>query len=142
MSDKNLDFSYTTVPTICPYCGTGCGMLLEVIGGKISGVLPMKGHPVSDGCLCLKGWTAHEFVSSPDRLARALVGKDGDFKEVGYTEAVALVADAMRETVENHGPDSCAFVASARCTNEENYLMSKLARFAVGTNNIDHCARL
>lgn len=142
MSVESVTFDYTTVPTVCPYCGTGCGMLLEVVKGGIAGVLPIKGHPVSDGCLCLKGWTAHEFVSSPERLDRALIRRNDKFEKSGYSDAVRTVARAMLEKIENYGPDSCAFISSARCTNEENYLMSKLARLVAGTNNIDHCARL
>jgi len=133
---------YQTVPTVCPYCGTGCGMLLEVSGGRLSGVLPQKDHPVSRGTLCVKGWTAHEFVHSPGRLTRPLVRKDGKSKSASMEEALALVAGKLREAVETHGPDAVAFVCSAKCTNEENYLVNRIARASVGTNNIDHCARL
>ena len=133
---------YRTVPTVCPYCGTGCGMLLEVSGGRLAGVLPQKGHPVSDGTLCLKGWAAYEFVESPRRLARPLVRRDGKREAVPVEEALSIVADRLRDTVERHGPDAAAFICSAKCTNEEDYLVNKLARAVVGTNNIDHCARL
>jgi predicted molibdopterin-dependent oxidoreductase YjgC len=133
---------YRTVPTICPYCGTGCGMLLEVSGGRLTGVLPQKGHPVSDGTLCLKGWASNEFVESPGRLTRALLREDGKQRAAPVEEALALVAGRLRDTVEKHGPDAAAFICSAKCTNEENYLVNKLARAVVGTNNIDHCARL
>ena len=133
---------YQTVPTVCPYCGTGCGMLLEVSGGMLSGVLPQKDHPVSRGTLCVKGWTAHEFVHSPGRLTRPLVRKDGKSKAASMEEALALVAVKLREAVKTHGPDAVAFVCSAKCTNEENYLLQKFVRAVVGTNNIDHCARL
>ena len=133
---------YQTVPTVCPYCGTGCGMLLEVSGGRLSGVLPQKDHPVSRGTLCVKGWTAHEFVHSPGRLTRPLVREDGKSKAASMEEALALVAGKLREAVKTHGPDAAAFVCSAKCTNEENYLVNRIARASVGTNNIDHCARL
>lgn len=135
---------YRTVPTVCTYCGTGCGMLLEVSGGELIGVLPLKGHPVSDGSLCVKGWSAWEFVDSTRRLASAAVreGKGAEPREASTDEAIALVTRKLKETVEAHGPDSVAVITSAKCTNEENYLASKLARAVVGTNNIDHCARL
>ena len=133
---------YRTVPTVCPYCGTGCGMLLEVSGGRLAGVLPQKGHPVSDGTLCIKGWAAHEFVASPRRLTRPLARKEGKQVAVPMEEALALVAVKLRETVEGYGPDAACFICSAKCTNEEDYLVSKIARASVGTNNIDHCARL
>lgn len=133
---------YRTVPTVCPYCGTGCGMLLEVNDGRISGVLPRKDHPVSHGSLCVKGWTAHEFIESANRLTAPAVRKNGGFEEAGWDEALGLVAERLRETIDEHGPDSVAVICSAKCTNEENYLANKFARAVAGTNNIDHCARL
>lgn len=135
-----VDFS--VVPTVCPYCGTGCGMLLEVSEGKVSGVLPWKGHPVSEGSLCVKGWTAYEFIESRQRLSRAWLRRNGKLVPVSLEEAVRAVAGALGEALGRAGPGSLAFVSSARCTNEENYLFSKLARVVAGTNNIDHCARL
>jgi predicted molibdopterin-dependent oxidoreductase YjgC len=117
-------------------------MLLEVSAGRLVGVLPQKGHPVSDGTLCVKGWAAHEFVESPRRLTRPLVRGGGKREAVPVEEALSIVADRLRDTVERHGPDAAAFICSAKCTNEEDYLVNKLARAVVGTNNIDHCARL
>lgn len=117
-------------------------MLLEVSGGKVTGVLPQKGHPVSDGALCVKGWTSHEFIESPRRLTTALIGGGGGQSAASTEEAVGLVAEKLKSTISGHGPDSCAFICSAKCTNEENYLVNKLARAYAGTNNIDHCARL
>ena len=133
---------YRTVPTICPYCGTGCGMLLEVFGGEFTGVLPQKGHPVSDGKLCIKGWTSHEFVGSPGRLASPIIRRGELNGEESLDEAIGLVAGELKRVVDEYGPDSVGFICSAKCTNEENYLAGKLARAVVGTNNIDHCARL
>ena len=133
---------YRTVPTVCPYCGTGCGMLLEVSGGRLIGVLPQKGHPVSDGSLCVKGWVSHEFVGSERRLRSPLVRKGDSLERTSWDDAVGLVAEKLKTTFTEHGPDSAAFICSAKCTNEENYLVGKLARAVAGTNNIDHCARL
>ena len=117
-------------------------MLLEVSDGELTGVLPWKGHPVSDGTLCVKGWTAHEFVGSPRRLTAPLVREGESRKEASWDEAIGLVTEELRRVVDQHGSDSVAFICSAKCTNEENYLVNKLARAVVGTNNIDHCARL
>jgi len=133
---------YRTVPSICPYCGCGCGILLEVSDGKVVGVLPQKGHPVNDGKLCIKGWTCHEFINSPERLTRPLLREGEEFREVSWDEAIGLVASRLSEIRDKYGPDSIAFLCSAKCSNEENYLIQKFARAVIGTNNIDHCARL
>jgi predicted molibdopterin-dependent oxidoreductase YjgC len=90
----------------------------------------------------VKGWTVHEFVMSPRRLAKPLVRKDGTLRESSWEEALNLAAARLREIKEREGPDSIAMFASAKCTNEENYLLQKFCRVAIGTNNIDHCARL
>ena len=117
-------------------------MLLEVSGGELTGVLPQRGHPVSRGSLCVKGWTSWEFVASPRRLSGAFV-RNGEALEAAVLEdAISLVASRLAGTVKEHGPDSVAFISSAKCTNEENYLVGKFARAVVGTNNVDHCARL
>jgi len=117
-------------------------MLLEVSGGELIGILPQKGHPVSDGTLCVKGWTSHEFVGSSRRLTSPTIRRGEAAGEASIDEAIGLVARELWRVVDEHGPDSVAFICSAKCTNEENYLVGKLARAVVGTNNIDHCARL
>jgi formate dehydrogenase alpha subunit len=129
------------VSTTCIYCGVGCILDLKVRDGKVVRVLPNEGGPGA-GKLCIKGWSAHEFIHHPDRLTKPLI-KDGDgFREAEWDEALKLVADNLRQAKEVHGADSVAFLSSAKATNEENYLMQKLARAAIGTNNVDHCARL
>ena len=130
------------VPTICPYCGAGCGMLLAVNQGTLVGVEPWPRHPISSGKLCIKGWNAHQFVHHEERLKKPLIKKNGKFSEATWDEALKLIASKLRENKEKHGPDSIALLSSARCTNEENYLIQKFARAVIGTNNIDHCARL
>jgi formate dehydrogenase alpha subunit len=97
---------------------------------------------VNEGKLCVKGWNIHEFVHSPNRLTRPLMRKNGTLAEVSWDEALDFTASRLREIKEKHGSDSLAFLASAKVTNEENYLIQKFARAAVGTNNVDHCARL
>jgi formate dehydrogenase alpha subunit len=138
----DLKQKYRMVPTICVYCGTGCGMLLEVSGGKVTGVLPDKDHPVSQGKLCIKGWNCHQFIYSEKRLTVPLVRQGGGMVEVSWKRAISETASRLRRISEEYGGDSLAFISSARCTNEENYLFQKLARSFFKNNNIDHCARL
>jgi len=112
------------------------------LDGKVIGVLPAKQHPISQGKLCIKGWNAHAFIYHPDRLTRPLIRENGDFREATWDEALSLVAEKLGEIKQQYGPDAIGFLASAKCTNEENYLLQKFARACVGTNNVDHCARL
>lgn len=133
---------YRTVLTICPYCGCGCGMYLEVLDGEVIGVLPGVSHPISQGALCIKGWNAHEFISSDKRLKKPLMKKNGSVSEVSWEEAINSTAKELKRVRDKYGPDSIAVLTSAKCTNEENYLLMKLTRAVLGTNNIDHCARL
>ncbi|MCP4652712.1 MAG: formate dehydrogenase subunit alpha [Candidatus Omnitrophica bacterium] len=128
--------------TTCPYCGCGCGLYLVSDGAKVTGAYPSKEHPVSKGALCIKGWNCHEFVNRTDRLSAPLVKKDGSLQESDWETALSKTAKELRAISEKHGPDSVAFLSSAKTTNEENYLMMKLARAVFKTNNVDHCARL
>lgn len=128
--------------TICPFCGCGCGLYLHVESEKITGVSPSRSHPVNKGSLCVKGWNAHEFVSHPDRLRFPLIKQNGGLRKAAWDDALNLTAARLSEIREKHGPDSIGIISSAKCTNEENYLMMKFARAVIGTNNIDHCARL
>jgi predicted molibdopterin-dependent oxidoreductase YjgC len=115
-----------------------------VLDGKVVGTLPVKGHAISEGKLCIKGWNAHDFIHHPDRLTAPLIRdqKGGELREASWDEALDLVARRLGELAGTYGPDAIGFLASAKCTNEENYLLQKLARGVVGTNNVDHCARL
>ena len=133
---------YKNVLTTCPYCGTGCALHLQVLDNTLVGVLPAKNHVISDGSLCIKGWNAHAFVNHPDRLKKPLIRKNGKLEEATWDEALTLVAGKLGEFKAKSGPDSVAFLTSAKCTNEENYLLQKFARAVIGTNNVDHCARL
>jgi len=117
-------------------------MLLEVLDGKLIGTLPSKTGPMNKGKLCIKGWNAHEFVRSPERLTTPLIRKNGQLTEVSWDEALDFTASRLTQIRDEHGGDSLAFLSSARCTNEENYLLQKLCRAGCGTNNVDHCARL
>jgi formate dehydrogenase alpha subunit len=113
-----------------------------VLDGKLVGVLPAKNHAISQGGLCIKGWNAHAFVNHKDRLTTPLIRKNGVFVEASWEEALTLVAEKLGSVKAESGPDSIGVLTSAKCTNEENYLFSKFTRAVIGTNNIDHCARL
>ncbi len=126
------------VKTICPYCGCGCGIYLGIRGNTIVNVRGDIENPVNKGNLCVKGRFGHDFINHPDRLTSPLVKKKGEFVETTWEEALDLVAAKFSQ----HKGDKFAAISSARCTNEENYLVQKFARAVMGTNNIDHCARL
>jgi predicted molibdopterin-dependent oxidoreductase YjgC len=128
--------------TVCPYCGAGCHLLLEVLDGKLVGTLPCKEDPVSDGKLCAKGWNAWRYVEHPERLRTPLLRRGSVLEPVTWQEALEFLAAKLWGIREEHGPQAIGFFASAKCTNEENYLIQKLARAVMGTNNVDHCARL
>jgi predicted molibdopterin-dependent oxidoreductase YjgC len=130
------------VPSVCSYCGTGCGVLFEVIDGKVVGTLPLKTHPVNEGKLCIKGWNLHEHVNSFMRLKAPLIKTGGRFRRASWDETIQFTADRLKEVIAKHGPDSVGVLVSAKITNEENYIAQKFARAVIGTNNVDHCARL
>ncbi len=130
------------VLTTCIYCGCGCGLYLESENGMIVGSYPSRNHPVSKGALCVKGWNAYEFINKLDRLKVPLIKSDGGFKEVSWNRALEMVSRRLLEIKEKYGPAALGFLSSAKATNEENFLMMKLARAVFKTNNVDHCARL
>ena len=134
--------NYSTVLTTCTHCGCGCNFYLEVLDGLIIDTIPCKTSPVNEGKLCIKGWNVHEFIQSPKRLTKPLLRKDGVLTEVSWDEALDYTASRLKEIKESSGSDSIAFLTSAKVTNEENYIVQKFARAAVGTNSVDHCARL
>jgi formate dehydrogenase alpha subunit len=110
--------------------------------GVVTGTRPWLEHPISQGKLCIKGWYAHEFIYHEDRLKKPLIKQGDSFKEVSWEQAIKFVAEKLGEIRNKNGPDSLAFLSSAKCANEDNYLLQKFARAVIGTNNIDHCARL
>lgn len=126
--------------TCCTFCGVGCGMYLETSAGRVVGVYPSLSHPTNRGRICLRGWHVHEVAGSPDRLLHPLVRRNADFEEVSWEEAVGYAVERMREIARKHGPNALAFLNSPRCSNEEAYLLQKLARAVIGTNNVDHGA--
>ena len=130
------------VKTICPYCGCGCGLVLGVRGGRIVRVRGDAENPVNRGSLCVKGRFGLDFVSAPDRLTRPLVRRNGRLEETDWEEALELVTHKFAEIKAAYGSYALAGLSSAKCTNEENYLFQKFMRAGIGTNNVDHCARL
>ncbi len=131
-----------SVVTTCPYCGCGCSFTLNVEGGEIVSAVPQVDNVVNLGRLCLKGRFGFDFVHHKDRLRTPLVRRNGTLEEATWDEAYGVIAERFADIRKKHGPDAIAAFSSARCTNEENYLLQKLMRAVVGTNNIDHCARL
>jgi len=137
------------IQTTCPYCGCGCNIDLIVKDNRIVKAEPTKDHPVNLGKLCLKGLYGWEFVHSPERLTTPLIRKEnGEYSKKGklceatWEEAFALIKEKISTIKNDFGADSFMGFSSARCTNEENYLFQKFFRTVLGTNNIDHCARL
>ncbi len=128
--------------TVCVYCGCGCEMDLGTRNNRIAEIRGERRSPVNAGSLCVKGRFGLDFVSSPDRLTRPLVRRNGQLEETDWDDALETVASRLRETVERHGADAVGGLSSAKCTNEENYLFQKFMRGVIGTNNVDHCARL
>lgn len=128
--------------TVCPWCGTGCAIRLIHDGGRVIGSEPVDGHPASRGGLCAKGWSAHAFINHPDRLTTPLIRRGERLLPATWDEAIDVVVSRFLEIRQRHGADSLMFLSSAKGTNEENYLLMKLARGVFGTNNVDHCARL
>ena len=131
-----------TVKTICPYCGTGCGMHVSVQDGRITGVKGDPEHPVNHGELCLKGMYGFEHVADKGRLTSPLIRRDGNLVPVSWDEALDYTAERLGAIKAEFGPDAAVLFSSARATNEDNYAAQKFMRAVIGTNNIDHCARL
>lgn len=129
------------VRTVCTYCGCGCEMDLKVHENRVLGPASCKGG-INDGSLCAKGRFGLDFIHSPDRITQPLIRTDKGFRKASWDEALDFTADRLSEIRQKSGPDSLAGLSSARCTNEENYLFQKLFRGVIGTNNVDHCARL
>ncbi len=132
----------TVVKTTCPYCGVGCQINLSVKGGVVFRVdAPFDSAP-NYGALCVKGRFGNDFLWHPDRLTTPMIRRNGHLEPATWDEALDLAANRFRAVIAESGPDAMALLCSAKCTNEENYLMQKLARQVIGTHNIDHCARL
>ena len=128
--------------TTCVYCGCGCGVYLHEENGRIIGAVASRNHPVSRNNLCVKGWHLHEFIHDSARLREPLMRKNGNLVPVSWDEALDFTARELVRIRDTTGPDGIGVLSSAKCTNEENYLLQKFTRAILKTNNIDHCARL
>ena len=131
-----------TVRTTCTYCGVGCNLDVKVKDGVIRGIQSPVDAVVNRGHTCVKGRYAFEFNNNPDRLRTPLIRNGTGFKEVTWDEAISYTTSRFSEIRDKYGADALAGISSARCTNEENYLMQKFFRIVLGTNNIDGCARV
>lgn len=132
----------SVVRTICPYCGVGCQIDLHVKGRMVYRVRAPFDAPPNYGKLCVKGRFGHEFLWHPNRLTTPLIRRNGRLDPATWDEALDLIAMRLGAIKAESGLDAIAFLCSAKCTNEENYLMQKFARQVIGTHNVDHCARL
>ena len=138
--DKDLE----KVRTTCAYCGVGCQMDINVKNNRIVKITtPRENAPAPNaGSLCIKGRFGYDFVSSPDRLTEPVLRSDGELRHTSWDNAIGFVSEKLEKIKKEFGPDAIAGFSSARCTNEENYIFQKFLRTVVGTNNVDHCARL
>ncbi|MEI6490060.1 MAG: molybdopterin-dependent oxidoreductase, partial [Bacteroidota bacterium] len=130
------------VRTICTYCGVGCNLEVAVKGGVIKSIQAPYDAEVNSGHTCLKGRFAFSFYNHPERIKTPLIKRNGEFVEASWDEAYDYIAKELTRIKTDHGSDFIAGISSARCTNEENYLMQKFLRAVIGTNNIDSCARV
>ena len=142
MVGKGRPWEVTKVQTTCPFCGTGCNFDLNVKDGKVIGVTSNPEAPVNGKALCVKGRFGMDMIYNSNRLTTPLIRKDGVLVPAEWDEALDLVATKFREIKDTYGANALAALSSAHCTNEENYLMQKFMRAVIGTNNIDHCARV
>ena len=134
------DLRIRRTKTVCTYCGVGCSFNIWTKDRHILKVQPLDG-PTNGVSTCIKGKFGWDFVNSPDRLTKPLIRENGKFREASWDEALDLVTRKFAEIKAKNGSDSLAFVSSSKCTNEESYLMQKLARAVIGTNNMDNCSR-
>ncbi|HPN33784.1 MAG TPA: molybdopterin-dependent oxidoreductase [bacterium] len=130
------------VPTVCPFCGCGCGLILEVEQNRVCAAFPQRSHPVSRGTLCIKGWNSHEFIHHPQRLTHPLIKKNGVFKQASWSQAIAFAAQGLQRVQERYGAHALGVVGSVKSTNEEQYLLARFSRSVLQTANLDTAMRL
>jgi predicted molibdopterin-dependent oxidoreductase YjgC len=137
------EWQISRVRTTCPLCGTGCNFDLNVVDGKVVGITTAADAPVNGEALCVKGRYHFDLIHSPDRLTTPLIrnAATGQLEPASWDEALSLVATRLAEIRDRDGSEAFGALSSARCTNEDNWVMSKFVRAVMRTNNLDHCAR-
>lgn len=142
LARKELPGETESTRTICPYCGVGCSVDIQTRGNDIVGILPAMDGPANEGALCVKGQFAFDFVGHPDRLSDPLVrGDDGELHPTDWDTALDRAADGLRGVMDEHGRHAIYGVASGRAPHEAAYMMQRLMRAGLGTNQIDNCSR-
>jgi len=131
-----------TVKTVCSFCGVGCQLVLQVRDEGIKRVISHFGSGVNNGLLCNRGRFGYEYTSHPERLKEPLIRENGRLREAGWSEALDYIAKKLLDIKASQGGEAIGAIASVRCTNEENYLLQKIMRTALNSNNIDSTARL
>ncbi len=145
---KTDNLAATTVNTICPFCGVGCGICLKRDEqGQLTGVEPQRNHPVSRGKLCEKGWSTAYAIATEDRITQPLMRVGNkyvkpQFVPISWQDALSTIANELNQFIEESGSQAVGVISSARATNEDNYAAQKFARAVLKTNNVDHCARI
>jgi len=138
---KSRSWEEKQVETTCGYCGVGCQINLHIKDNRVVGVSPANSG-VNNELLCVKGKFAYHFISHQDRLKYPMIRKSGELVRVSWEEALSLIASKITDIKNIYGSDAIGGFTSARCTTEDNYVMQKFFRAVVGTNSVDHCARL
>ncbi len=133
--------SSSPIKTICGYCGTGCGLLVETENNRIIKIRGDKEAPVNKGQTCIKGSFAFEYVHSEKRLTHPMIKKNGVFQRASWDEALKLITEKLGDIKNNYGPDAITMFACARTTNESNFVTQKFMRTAIQSNHIDGCNR-
>ena len=139
---KGREWELEKKSTICPYCGCGCTVELNIRDGELVKVTTPDRRTVNGANLCVKGRFGLHFINHRDRLTTPLIKRGGKFEEATWEEALGVVVEKLEGIRKKHGADAIGGLSSAKCTNEENYIFQKFIRAGIGTNNVDHCARL
>ncbi len=133
-------FVEKSVDTVCSFCGVGCSVTAQIRGNSIMRIIPEKEKGLNKGLLCSRGRFGYDYIGSPKRLKAPMIRKNGTLQETSWSEAFMYVAQKLNEIKEKNGSGSIAGIASARCTNEDNYVFQKFMRLGLGSNNIDSVA--
>ena len=139
---KGRTWEFEKIKTTCNYCGCGCNFDFNIKEGQVVKVTSNSESVVNGINLCAKGRFGYDYIHHKDRLTTPLIRKKGKLEKASWEEALQLISDKFNQFKKESGSDSLGVLSSAKCTNEENYLLMKFGRAVLGTNNVDHCARL